>query len=762
MSRRVKKAPTHHATPRVIVGVEDMILLQDTRDSGIASNLTTRLASKQIYTYIGNVLVVCNPFTWLPIYDEDFIHQYDRQARFDVPPHIYAIAESAFRNLVMESENQAIIISGESGAGKTEASKHIQNYIAKISGGGESVETIKSVFLSSNPVLEAFGNAKTLRNNNSSRFGKYFELKFDRYGAPKGGVIINYLLEKSRICRPSMNERNFHIFYQLLSSPYANALHLSNSSQYNYLLVSKCDRIDGVNDSTEFEKTLTAMRAVGMKNNLIQSIFTLVGAILHLGNVKFKDNHKNGVEGSVLESIEPLKEFCKLLLIHDVDGFLKVLTHRTLTTMAPGGKVDQYEVPQNSVQSSARRDSIAKSLYEKLFDLIVSRINVALSPAHINGTDKPSDLLSIGVLDIYGFEVFQNNGFEQLCINYVNEKLQQIFIELTLRSEQEEYEKEGIAWEAIPFFNNKVVCELLDGSRPPGLFRILDDSCKAFHGTKEGMEVDRKFLETCSQVNGNHPHFRQSSSSFTIKHYAGDVSYSIGKFAESNRDSLHPDLIKFLQDNSGDKLVRFLYENETDGSSDKRMLLLPSSGSRIRTQCQDLVSTLMDCTPHYVRCIKSNDSLQPLHSDTARVTHQVKYLGLSENVKVRRAGFAYRAEYHRFFDRFSILSPETYPDWHGNVKEGCRRIVSKLIRDNIIEGNQVQFGSTKIFVRKPETYFDIEKRREWRMGSFASVIQRCWRKYANSRIFVSLQVGPFFIRYYFLYVCERCFFSFVC
>lgn len=267
----------------VFYSFQDMVLIPDTKDTGIVANLKLRLKSEQIYTNIGHVLVACNPYKWLRIYDEAVMKSYVQQQRVDMPPHIFATAEAAYRSMIAEEDNQCVIISGESGAGKTEASKQIQSYIAKVSGGGEGVDRIKSVFLESNPVLEAFGNAKTLRNNNSSRFGKYFELKFDRFGCPVGGLITNYLLEKSRICRPNEGERNFHIFYQLVASEFSEGLGLGSVADFEYLSCSTCRTVEGVDDRSEFDVTINAMRSVGMKNPQIKSVLSLVAAVLHIG-----------------------------------------------------------------------------------------------------------------------------------------------------------------------------------------------------------------------------------------------------------------------------------------------------------------------------------------------------------------------------------------------------------------------------------------------------------------------------------------------
>ena len=420
-------------------GVEDMVLLQKVNEDGVVGNLTTRLQAGSVHTNIGHVLVICNPYKWLDIYGEDYIKKYVHQQRVDVAPHIYATAECAYRTMLNEEESQCIIISGESGAGKTEASKQCQSFIAGVCGGGQEIDDIKRIFLESNPVLEAFGNAKTLRNNNSSRFGKYFDLKFNKFGQPLGGIITNYLLEKSRIARPGQGERNFHIFYQLLSDrDQCAALRLEANApeKYAYLQCSQCHSIDGVRDGEEMAITLAALGNVGMSSRQVQAVLKLVGCVLHLGNVQFASQQVDGVEGSCIKhqaasssSSVALRNFCELTAL-DAATLERALTLRELQTMAAGGKIEYYMVPQSPEQAAARRDALAKAIYSNLFDLIVSRINVALdvntnkSPGqHVGDSGSDPDMLSISILDIYGFEVFKQNGFEQLCINYVNEKV---------------------------------------------------------------------------------------------------------------------------------------------------------------------------------------------------------------------------------------------------------------------------------------------------------------------------------------------------
>ena len=738
MSRRKVTALKKHVETRIAVGCEDMVLLTTLTEAGIVENLTMRLNASEIYCNIGHVLVACNPYKWLNIYDTEWVKKYQHQQRVDVAPHVFATAEAAYRTMVTEEDSQCIIISGESGAGKTEASKQIQTYIAGVCGGGEEVDKLKRVFLESNPVLEAFGNAKTLRNNNSSRFGKYFELKFNRFGTPLGGNVTNYLLEKSRIVKPGKGERTFHIFYQLLKSDFCAALKLTGRGEdYQSLACSGCLTVDGTDDAAEFKTTIAAMRNVGINSKQIQSILSLIASILHISNVNFQTKEIGDTEGSKIINKEALHTFCELCKV-DEATIAHVLIFREMQTAGAQGVTEVYQVPQNPVQAASRRDAIAKAVFEKLFDLIVERINVALA-INASSTVDPDDMVSIGVLDIYGFEIFEQNGFEQLCINYVNEKLQQIFIELTLRAEQDEYEREGIAWKPIPFFNNKVVCNLLDEIRPAGVFRILDDTVKTLHGSQDMPAVDRKFLETCTQVHGRHKHFANISGAFTIRHYAGDVVYTcIGGFVESNKDSLNPDLYAMLGA-STDKLVQRLFPELPEVGTGKKVAV-SSASSKIRTQCTALVTTLMDCQPHYVRCIKSNDQKKALTIESRRVQHQVQYLGLMENIKVRRAGFAYRAEYHRFLSRFGILSKATYPEWTGSDKDGCRKIMGAISkRITSLDRDEVQLGKSKIFIKQPESYFNIERLREVRLGDFVGAIQRAWRRYKSSKDFVIMQ-----------------------
>ncbi|KAG6609398.1 myosin-like protein [Phytophthora cinnamomi] len=727
---------------RVVVGVDDLVLLPSVSETSILENLKMRHAADVIYSYIGHVLVVVNPYKWLDIYGEDSMHAYTHKARIDVPPHVFATAEETYRTMLSEEDNQCVIISGESGAGKTEASKQIQNYIAGVSGSGAGVDKVKRTFLESNPLLEAFGNAKTLRNNNSSRFGKYFELLFDSAGRPQGGKVTNYLLEKSRVVKPGKGERNFHIFYQVLAGLPAAAkqklyLDRGGPDSFHYLKVSGCYDVDDVNDAQEFDETMAAMQHVGIKRKQIELVIQTLAAVLHIGNVHFQPETVGDAEGSSVRDRESLQIACGLLGL-DAARVEHALCYKLLQTMAPGGKIESYEVPQNTSQAKAQRDSIAKAVYDRLFDFLVERVNHALDiekKAEKHGEIlEIDDMTTIGILDIYGFEIFDKNGFEQFCINYVNEKLQQIFIELTLKSEQEEYAREGIAWSPIPFFNNKVVCDLIEARRPtPGIFLILDDTVKTMH-SRQGESVDANFLEKVAGIHGSHPHFSKRGKTFEIKHYAGDVQYNIDGFGDSNKDFLSKDIALIISETSN-KLMRYIFPEEID-LNDKRMA--NTAGYKIRTQCEALVTALMDCTPHYVRCIKSNDQKQPNKMDDRRVIHQIKYLGLLENVKVRRAGYAYRGDYGRFVDRFRLLSKETYPEFRGSDKKGTQAVLRAAVKSLPQLENEVQLGKTMVFIQTPETFFELEKLREKKLGSFVMRIQKAWKKYYGRRHLLQL------------------------
>ncbi|KXS12657.1 myosin-Ie-like protein [Gonapodya prolifera JEL478] len=701
-------------------GVEDMVLLSKVAEDQIVENLKKRYLADAIYTYIGPTLVAVNPYKKLPYFTSKEISLYRGAAAHENPPHIYALTDTMFQHLVSDEESQCVIISGESGAGKTESAKLVMNYIAAVSGRGtEVVEQVKRIILESNPLLESFGNAKTLRNNNSSRFGKYFEIAFARGGQPVGGTISNFLLEKTRVVGPGQGERNFHVFYQLTKAASAQEkrdLGLTSGPQYfNYLNCSKAYDADGIDDAEEYQAMRNAMTVCKISDEDQNNILSILAGVLHLGNVDF-DEENNQAQ---LADQRSLAYPAVLLGIQESDIQLK-LTSRYIET---GRRGESYNVPLNAQQARSTRDALAKALYSRMFDWIVGAVNNAML---YPGAAKA---VVLGVLDIYGFEIFQKNGYQQFSINYVNERLQQIFIELTLKNEQEEYAAEGIKWEPIPYFNNRVVVDLIEAKRPPGIFSVLDDVCATMHAVTDG--ADGKFVEKMGSTIGSHKHLNTAGSHFTVHHYAGSVDYDSDGFVESNKDTLYRDLIILMQGTSNG-FIRDLFPESVDSDDKKRPT---TAGMKIRDQSQKLVTTLMKCVPSYIRCIKPNENKQPRDWDNSRVDHQVRYLNLKENIKVRRAGFCYRAPFEKFLRRYAILTKETYPSWHGEPKAGV-----KVIMDAANLGqDQWQLGKTKVFVKAPESLFLLEELRERKFDSYAKVIQRQWRKAKARKHFVELR-----------------------
>ena len=398
------------------------------------------------------------------------------------------------------------------------------------------------------------------------------------------------------------------------------------------------------------------------------------------------------------------------------------LLSRLMTTGGAGQRRSFYDVPLNVEQATNTRDALAKALYSRMFDWIIGAVNRAIYKAESN-TDR---LLALGVLDIYGFEIFEKNGFEQLCINYVNEKLQQVFIELTLKSEQEEYVREGIKWTPIEYFNNKIVVELIEEKRPVGVMAVLDDVCIQLHAQADG--ADARFVQKLQGAVGGHPHFQGGNTHFTIKHYAGAVEYDSDGFCEANKDTLFRDLILLAQTTTI-PFIRNLFPEDVDMDDKKRPT---TAGFKIRNQSNQLVTTLMKCVPSYVRCIKPNERKRPKDWDGARVEHQVRYLNLRENINVRRAGFCYRNLFEKFLRRFAVITPETFPQWRGDPREGIRHLMNSVQMDP----SQWQLGKTKVFIKAPESLFLLEEVRERKYHDYAKKIQRAYRRYRARKYYL--------------------------
>ncbi|KYR02066.1 myosin IE [Tieghemostelium lacteum] len=707
--------------PKKGEGVPDFVLLNQITEKDFIENLIIRHKTDNIYTYIGDVVISSNPFKRMNIYNESDIKAYNGRYKYEMPPHIYALANDAYRSMRQNQENQCVIISGESGAGKTEASKKIMQFLTYVSATKSSTdgERISKMLLESNPLLEAFGNAKTLRNDNSSRFGKYMEMQFNAVGIPIGGKITNYLLEKSRVVGRAQGERCFHIFYQMLkglSQAKLQELGLQASPQtYEYLKKSQCFDVSTINDQNDFKDVLKAMDTLGLNQNDQSSIWRTLGAILHIGNITFAETvgDKVGTTSCKVSDQKSLAAAANCLKC-DVQTLSIALTYRSIST-GVGKRASVISVPLDNAQAVFSRDALAKALYEKLFQWLVTKINT-----QINSAEKG---LVIGILDIYGFEVFDINSFEQLNINFCNEKLQQLFIELTLKSEQEEYVREGIEWKNIDYFNNKPICDLIE-KKPMGLTSLLDESCLIAKST------DQTFLEGICRTFEKHPHFQSYQSTkdrsigescFRLKHYAGDVTYDVRGFLDKNKDTLFGDLIACLQ-SSADPLIRSLVPAAKPEDSKKRPV---TAGTQFVIAMNQLIQTLLACSPHYVRCIKSNDNKQAGVIDEERVRHQVRYLGLLENVRVRRAGFANRQTYERFYARYKMTCKSTWPTFKGTAKQA----VEAILASHKIPKEEYRMGKTKIFIRNPTTLFSFEEKREAELPRIVTLIQKTWRGY---------------------------------
>ncbi|EMP38993.1 Myosin-Ie [Chelonia mydas] len=711
-------------------GVDDMVLLSKITEDSIVENLKKRYMDDFIFTYIGSVLISVNPFKQMPYFGEKEIEMYQGAAQYENPPHIYALADNMYRNMIIDRENQCVIISGESGAGKTVAAKYIMSYISKISGGGPKVQHVKDIILQSNPLLEAFGNAKTVRNNNSSRFGKYFEIQFSPGGEPDGGKISNFLLEKSRVVMRNPGERSFHIFYQLIegaSSEQKHSLGITSMDYYYYLSLSGSYKVDDINDKSDFQETLHAMNVIGIFAEEQALVLQIVAGVLHLGNISFKEvGNYAAVESDEFKKTTTLVvlavlAFPAFLLGINQSRLKEKLTSRQMDSKW-GGKSESINVTLNVEQACYTRDALAKALHARIFDYLVDSINKAM--------EKDYEEYNIGVLDIYGFEIFQKNGFEQFCINFVNEKLQQIFIELTLKAEQEEYVQEGIRWTPIDYFNNKIVCDLIENKvNPPGIMSILDDVCATMHAVGEG--ADQTLLQKLQMQIGTHEHFNSWNQGFIIHHYAGKVSYDMDGFCERNRDVLFMDLIELMQ-SSELPFIKALFPENLQADKKGRPT---TAGSKIKKQANDLVGTLMKCTPHYIRCIKPNETKKPRDWEESRVKHQVEYLGLKENIRVRRAGYAYRRVFKKFLQRYAILTKATWPSWKGDEKKG----VLHLLHSVNMDPDQYQLGKTKIFIKAPESLFLLEEMRERKYDGYARAIQKAWRKYMARKKYVQMR-----------------------
>ncbi|XP_019453131.1 PREDICTED: myosin-9-like isoform X1 [Lupinus angustifolius] len=704
-------------------GVDDMTKLAYLHEPGVLHNLEIRYKMNEIYTYTGNILIAINPFQSLPdLYDANMMKHYKGATLGDLSPHVFAIAEAAYRAMITDEKSNSILVSGESGAGKTETTKMLMCYLAYLGGRVASEgRTVEQQVLESNPVLEAFGNAKTVRNNNSSRFGKFVEIQFDKYGRISGAAIRTYLLEKSRVCQISDPERNYHCFYLLCASPpeEKEKYKLGDPRAFHYLNQSSCYELAGVNAAQEYLSTKRAMDIVGISQEEQDAIFRVVAAILHIGNIKFAKSEET--DSSVLEDEESkfhLQTTAELLMC-DPNALEDALRKRVMIT--------PEEIIMRSLDpigSTVSRDGLAKTLYSRLFDWLVYKINVSI------GQDPTSKFL-IGVLDIYGFESFVSNSFEQFCINFTNEKLQQHFNQHVFKMEQEQYTKEGINWSYLEFVDNQDVLDLIE-KKPGGIIALLDEACMFPKSTHE------TFSQKLYQTFKDHKRFikpKLARSDFTVVHYAGEVQYRSELFLDKNKDYVVPEHQDMLS-GSRCSFVSGLFPPLSEETA--KSAKFSSIGSRFKLQLQQLMETLNLTEPHYIRCVKPNNLLQPGIFENMNVIQQLRSGGVLEAVRIKCAGFPTHRTFHDFLTRVGILAPEVLLG-NFNEKDSCKMILEKIG----LSGYQI--GETQIFLRAGQMA-ELDAQRARLLNNSATIIQKQIKTHFSRKTYVALWKSSVFIQ----------------
>uniref|UniRef100_A0A8C1FWG9 Myosin VIIBb n=1 Tax=Cyprinus carpio carpio TaxID=630221 RepID=A0A8C1FWG9_CYPCA len=737
-----EKASLKPMHPTSVEGVDDMIRLGDLSEAGLLRNLLVRHKQGSIYTYVGSVLVAMNPYQMLPIYTAEQVDLYHRRKLGELPPHIFAIADSCYYNMRRKNRNQCCIISGESGAGKTESTKLILQFLAAVSGQHSWVE---QQIIQANPVLEAFGNAKTIRNDNSSRFGKYVEIFFNKEGAIEGAHMEQYLLEKSRVCHQAPQERNYHIFYCMLSgmpSDHKKTLSLGDASQFKYLSEGNCLTCDGRDDTEEFGRIRSALKILTFSDRDCWEIFKLLAAILHMGNIDFQSTIMNNMDSSDVMSSSHFSVTAKLLEVDDA-VLEKSLTHRSFMTNR-----EIVTKPLSSEKAIHTRDAFAKpqTFKQRLFVWMFTKINSAI---HKPQTDKPTyTRKSIGLLDIFGFENFRQNSFEQLCINYANEHLQQFFVRHIFKLEQDEYSKEGISWKHIAFNDNQKILDLL-AVKPLNILALIDEESTFPKGT------DATMLNKMNKEHDGNKLYMSSKSNhgmqFGVKHFAGTVYYDCEGFLEKNRDSLSMDIMELFK-KSSNKMLKQIFEKDTNTNSVKNNnninLMMPKNSlqqvigdsrrqistlsGQFRHSLDSLMKALSLCQPFFIRCFKPNDKKMPMVFNRELCMQQLRYSGMLETIKIRKLGYPIRHTFRDFLQRYRVLLKTVHCDPNTEPAANCCAAICRaMIRDE----EDWKIGKAKVFLRDHHDSF-LELEREQELYRKALIIQRVMLAHKDRANFV--------------------------
>lgn len=814
-------------------GVPDLAMMSDITDDGINVNLRTRYKRDEIYTFSGSILIAVNPYKQLDIYNPQWVARYRNQKRDQTDPHVFALAEAMYMNLVMQdfsssssssnntpSKNQACVISGESGAGKTETTKFILSYLCSITPNKST--WLEHQILEANTILEAFGNAKTVRNDNSSRFGKFIQICFDSRHQINGCIIQDYLLEQSRITCQSSDERNYHVFYQLLAAGQANQelrrkFHLMPANFYDYLNKTQCYTIEAVNDCAMFDSLRMAMSVLNMEQESCDGIFSVLSAILWLGNLQFQcdeggQNDQCHLTNNDLEIIDIVAQ----LLGVEKEKLEPITLRRQINVR---GTVT--EIPFKIHEARDNRNGMAKALYSRLFTWVVNFINSSTNP----GSDNTCFL---GILDIFGFENFDTNSFEQLCINYANEKLHKFFNHHMFAMEQELYQREGIQFCDINYTDNTACLELLE--RPPNcILRLLSEECRIPKGSD--VTFTEKLHTEFASLTNQHPYYikgmdrRNWSSEFSVKHFAGSVTYNTDSFLKKNKDAQQNQLLDIIE-SSTNPLLRDLVDcnsphqpaehtfrdisskisNSSQAFIDlnrrpslmehpnainnlktrlqgqqsfcntsaevntntskilrKSSLTLdnfypkstsamnlnnsskskPTVADTFRFQLTSLVELLNSVNPWYVRCIKPNLGKSATDYDDRQVLLQLKYLGMSDLIRIRREGYPIHLTKHQFVCRYRCLmlkhlrtNPMSPPIKlnEGSLDSYCVRMMDHFQLDT----NDWKIGKTMVLLRA-SIYQPMEQRRSRLFVDMATLIQSFWRGRIQRRRFIRMR-----------------------
>ncbi|GMI13374.1 hypothetical protein TrLO_g7961 [Triparma laevis f. longispina] len=734
--------------------MENLVDLDAFSEGSILHHVRKRYYDDKIYTYVGSILVAVNPFQRIDIYGSSVVKHYKNNVNSSEPPapHVYALAADAYDHLCSGQGNQSVLISGESGAGKTETAKKVLNYMMEVAGnpGGGNKKSIADQIMESNPVLESFGNAKTLRNDNSSRFGKWMEVNFNSKNKISGCRIVNYLLEKSRVTQQTPMERNYHIFYMLLAGAdpaLRSKLHLAEPDEFEYLNKSGCTMVKSWDDEEEWGAMNAAFKTLQFTKEEVEDIYSVLAAILHLGNIEFEAPDGNE-DASKVTNDSTVKSLAKVGAILKVKaGDVEASMVQKLSQMK--GRSSVIAVKLTVAAAMSMRDALAKALYGRMFDWLVVRVNDTLNSA------SDTDSKHIGVLDIFGFEVFAHNSFEQLCINYANEKLQFHFNDFIFNEEMKMYQSEGVPCESMTFKDNAQCLSMIEATgRNPGegvgLLKLIDEQNNL--GTSGS---DAKFAAAANQNHGKdsktiNPYFEKNKTNpgmFSVGHFAGAVEYDITGFVDKNADSTSESLESMAR-TSEIKLVQKLFERVPEAGASasgprgtprggdkgrKAANKAKTIGSQFANQLASLMLSLKKTMPHFIRCVKANHEKVPHKFDGKLCLDQLKYAGLFEAIRIRKAGYSYRIPHEGFARRFAITGNQQLLKLfvHKKMKalDVCRRILETATEQGVVSRKNWEVGKTRVFLKGAQDKGEMEEFRESKCHDMATKISSVIRMF---------------------------------